>query len=57
MPARITPPPTAQHGRHRQFKESLGTLCKAVLPFIAILVVWPVIVVTVPALSLVRVGA
>ena len=38
------------------FKESFGTICKAVVPFIAIMVVWLVIVVTVPALSLYLVG-
>ena len=38
------------------FKESFGTICKAVMPFIAIMAVWLVIVVTVPALSLYLVG-
>ncbi len=38
------------------FRESFATICKAVVPFVAIMVVWLVIVATVPQLSLYLVG-
>ena len=38
------------------FKESFGTICRAVVPFIVIMLVWLVIVITVPQLSLYLVG-
>ena len=38
------------------FKESFGTFCKAVIPFIVILLVWLVIVVVYPPLSLFLIG-
>ena len=38
------------------FKESFAVICKAVIPFIFIMLVWLVIVATVPALSLYLVG-
>ena len=38
------------------FKESFANICKAVVPFIAIMVAWLVIVATVPQLSLYLVG-
>jgi C4-dicarboxylate transporter DctM subunit len=38
------------------FKESFGTICRAAVPFIVIMLVWLVIVITVPALSLYLVG-
>ena len=38
------------------FKESFGTICKAVVPFIAIMLVWLVILVLWPALSLMLLG-
>jgi C4-dicarboxylate transporter DctM subunit len=38
------------------FKESFAVICKAVIPFIAIMVTWLVIVATVPAISLYLVG-
>ena len=38
------------------FRESFTTICKAVVPFIAIVLVWLVIVATVPQLSLYLVG-
>ncbi len=38
------------------FKESFGTICKAVIPFIMIMMVWLVIVVVYPPLSLFLIG-
>lgn len=38
------------------FKESFGTICKAVIPFIVIMMVWLVIVVVYPPLSLFLIG-
>jgi C4-dicarboxylate transporter, DctM subunit len=34
------------------FKESFATICKAALPFVAIMALWLLIVITVPQLSL-----
>jgi C4-dicarboxylate transporter DctM subunit len=38
------------------FKESFGTICRAVIPFIVIMMVWLVIVVVYPPLSLFLIG-
>jgi TRAP-type C4-dicarboxylate transport system permease large subunit len=38
------------------FKESFGTIVKAVIPFIVIMAVWLFIVVTYPPLSMTLVG-
>jgi len=38
------------------FKEGFGTICKAAVPFIIIMLIWLTIVIAVPQLSLFLVG-